>query len=236
MSNLWVFGCSFSANFEYWVNQDGPNHFMRLKELRGGEMFPLWSELLAKELNLNLIIKANGGASNSQIFEKICDSCADFTRGDVVIIEWTFLERFRLGADFDGLKNIRAQDREGLEYWGEDVVDGIFYNRTKYPKAWANEVYEWMKIIDYLSTLVGFSVYYWSADDTIINSEDEEFRKQDKFILGLECTKSMMTHLSLYGATTIHEETNGLIIDSHYGEKGNRVMFNKFYDYLRDRV
>ena len=53
-----------------------------------------WSALLAKELNLNYICHAKPGCSNETIIRKLMQYIPNITSKDVIIINWTFIDRW----------------------------------------------------------------------------------------------------------------------------------------------
>jgi len=53
-----------------------------------------WSALLAKELNLNYICHAKPGCSNETIIRKLIQYIPQITSKDVVVINWTFIDRW----------------------------------------------------------------------------------------------------------------------------------------------
>ena len=100
------------------------------------------------------------------------------------------------------------------------------------------EIYSFQNFIEEFCNSLGCEIYFWSADDEIINKESNEFKSKRKYLFP-EANIDMTQYLRRkYGAETIHEETSGEVLDQqHYGEKGHIVMGEIFYNeiiiYLR---
>jgi hypothetical protein len=87
MKNLYSFGCSDSS-----VNFKNAQY-----KYRGYPEHKLYNELLAEELNLNLINDAYEGRGNNSIILKFVES--DFKNTDLVIIQLTFPHRIEFRKD-----------------------------------------------------------------------------------------------------------------------------------------
>ena len=62
---------------------------------RGGNLPKSWSEILGEKLNMEVKNYGIGGNSNPQIFDDVCNKSHEFNKGDIVIINWTYKDRFR---------------------------------------------------------------------------------------------------------------------------------------------
>lgn len=233
-AKLWVFGDSFSAPFNTHQNHDGgESAYTKYKKWRGGNFPPIWPQILSEKLGYELVNFSEGGSCNYKIFNKICDNCDKFENGDMVIIGWTFVTRFRLSNNHNFV-SISYSDVDGQEYWGgPEVIKNIALNRME--NAYVKEIYSFENIIDQVCKLKGSNVFYWSADDTIINAETYEFRNKNKYIIP-ECDRGMLRYLEIrYGAQTISKETRMDIHDQHFGQIGHEVMADRFHKTLLAR-
>lgn len=248
MATLFGFGDSFTGG-HFQDTEFKP--YQQWKEFRGGNLPPVWIDLLGQKLNMNVINYGHGGNSNQETFETICINCNQFKMDDIVIINWTEITRFRWICK----GNFRAA--EGIydvEYWrrvnvasdDEDCIDkntklNIVKNRMG--KLYIDEIYNYQNIIDQLSKSIGFSVFYWSGDSKIIYTLPPEELNQKKYIINDLIVKP--TQLTLdnvggiffqtirkYGGMVVKEETNGNCTDTHLGESGHQVQCNLFYDYI----
>ena len=229
MPNLWTFGCSFTANYKMYSFSNGlESGDLKYFKFRGGNLPPVWPTILANRLGYTLNNMGQLGDSNHQIFKNFCESCQSVNSGDLVIIEWTFMERFMMAADTqEGEALMTASPHNETLPIGKEASVNMFINRSKL--IWATEIYSFENIIDELAKARGFEVFYWSVDPRIINREPSEFRSKRKYLVN-ECTIGMMDYLQKnYGAETISDETNHALPDMHYAERGHAVMADKFY-------
>ena len=72
MNTLWIFGDSFSSEFDY--NNLHENHISYMNII-GVNHIPVWGTVLAEKLGYEIKNLAKGGSSNYQIFQDYCDSC-----------------------------------------------------------------------------------------------------------------------------------------------------------------
>jgi hypothetical protein len=216
MAKLYVFGCSYSAL--YGVKQLNNPTINAYYKFRGDSFPQTWSEILSKDLNLELVNLADWGSDNYSIFENFCKVVDDIKEDDIVIIGWTEVTRFRLFSEkSNSFKYINVWDiKKNLDLINvsEEVIKEIIVNRDN--QRWSKEVYNWMGVINRLSKSIGFKMHHWSffidfPDLYIIND-----------ILQL-------------GAKTIGHETNDEIPDWHFGEKGHEVQAEYFKNLLLNK-
>ena len=235
MPTLWTFGCSFTANYKmYHFNTGLESGDLKYSKFRGGSLPPVWPTILANKLGYKLNNMGTLGDSNHQIFKKFCEACCYIKSGDLAIIEWTFMERFMIAAStLEGDALLTASPHNVDLPIGKEASDNMFINRSKL--IWTSEIYAFENIIDELAKAKGFDAFYWSVDHRIINGESEEFRNKRKYLFN-ECNEGMLNYLQKnYGAQTISDETNHLLTDVHYGEKGHAIMAEKFYEDLSSK-
>ena len=224
MNKLWIFGDNNSTIF----GKTKERRFKYYKEYRNGQFPKTWSELLSKELNLDLKNMAVSGQSNYDIFDMFCKCSEQIKKNDVVIIGWGYIQRFRLvDENTNSFVTIRANQYEPerintplfLNGINIDVIDSILNNRTN--TEWLCEVYNWETIINLLSKLIGFKIIYWTFDTNLNKSyyaSSNNFRQD----------------LIEQGAEDITLETNGKLIDDNFGEKGHLFQFKYFLNYIQN--
>jgi hypothetical protein len=216
MAKLFVFGCSYSGVYSLkQLCNPAINAYYKFR----GDSFPqTWSEILSKELNLELVNMAEWGSDNYSIFENFCKVVDDIKEDDIVIIGWTQVTRFRLFSEkSNSFKHINVWDiKNNLNFINvsEETIKEIIVNRDN--KRWAKEVYNWMKLIDRLSKTINFKIYHWSffidfPDMYIINEMFE------------------------LGAESIGHETNEVVSDWHFGEKGHIVQAEYFKNLILNK-
>lgn len=215
MNNLFIFGCSYSSI--YYEGLEIDVNLKKYYEFRNGNFPKTWSELLANELELNLVNTAMWGISNYDIFEKFCQKIDDINKNDIVIVGWTEVNRFRLYSEKnDSLISVNVwgiNDEKKFGSISQNLIEEIIINRSDCD-SWINEVYSWMKLIDKLSELIGFKLYYWS------------FSKDFPEI----CIYNDLIDL---GAENIITETNNVVLNGHFGEIGHIVQYNYFKDIIK---
>jgi len=196
MNTLHLFGDSFTEGH----NLDTSFVWYKVwKELRGGNLPPAWYEILSEKLGMKTNVKAIAGSSNHETFHTICQNCTSFKKGDIVIINWTYLHRFRWGSIFhdnDGNKVIDSMTGEPLYMWirmGHTYFDHLKYHisestqmeialkQSEHP-FYVDEIYNYEKIIENLCENIGCEVYYWSMDEKIINSLPKDKLNVKKYI------------------------------------------------------
>ena len=205
MEKLFVFGCSHSALYDSNVlkNPDMKKYY----EYRGKNFPPTWSELIARNLKLELVNVAKWGLDNYRIFETFCDKVQEIKKGDTVIIGWSSVSRFSLYSEmFDILLSVNAWSTDiNKEFTdiSKQTVDELLINRNN--PRWSEEVYSWMKVIEKLANLIGFKIYFWSFFD--------------------ELPELCIIHDILkLGGENIITETNNEVVNYHLGEIGHVVQ------------
>jgi len=250
MATLFGFGDSFTGG--HFLDKDF-EPYKQWKEYRGGNLPPVWIDLLGEKLDMNVVNYGHGGNSNQEIFETICNNCDQFIKGDIVIINWTEVHRFRWVAygnhrapegifNVDYWRRISAASDDSEEIKNQTKMD-IIQNRSSY--LYIQEIYNYEKIIDQLSKSIGFNVFYWSGDSDIIYRLPSDKLKQKKYIINdliSNITENPPNIFRLggiffdtikhYGGLIVKEETNENCTDTHLGESGHRVQFELFYNYI----
>ena len=173
MNNLFVFGDSYTQG-HYKIEYE---NYEKYKKLRGGILFDLWSEILSKKLDLILYNFGHSGCGNDEIFSRVCNNIGLIQKNDILIINWTYITRFRW-ADNTWFKTIHGGPDPSIK---ESTRKEILLNKLN--PIWRNLIYEYEKIIDRLAETIGFDVYYWSADNNLIYNLSE--KNQRKYI-GIE--------------------------------------------------
>lgn len=253
---LHCFGDSYTEGYkndmQFWP-YDAYRKYLGLEDPK--DMPPLWSELLGEKLGVESFNYGKGGASNHEIFFNFCEQVDNINDNDIVIINWTYIQRCLWVVDSQDesdtsnlLVSISSHqgehyDRDGLF---KNAFDTIALNRTNF--SWTYEVLKYQKIINSISKLKNFKVYYWFTDNHLYhNMAKIEDMSQSKYILNDLQTKyrynpeddfghmacEMFEILREYGAITLAAETNQISGDEmHLGGIGHKVQADIFYCYL----
>ncbi len=249
MSTLYTFGCSFTENFSIFHDMESETSRKKYVNQYCNNISPdTWNESLAKKLNYELEnyagihgIKSDNGYEqncNDSIFNNICHASHKFKKNDIVIVEWTFMERFKWASDDNNC--MVSLLPSNYKFIGNDVViEGILINRTS--KLWIDELFKKMKIINSLSNSIGFDVFYWTVDRNITNYKIEEIFDNDKWLVNKKLLnkkdnfgyKDIVFDL---GGKTITEETNNEINDDHFGKSAHDILSDLFYNDIINKI
>jgi hypothetical protein len=231
MNTLYTFGCSFTEGFN-------ENHelYQEYKVFKGGTFPKTWPELLSEKLGFNLFNYGIGGTGNQHIFTNFCKHVNQFKKGDIVIIGWTFMERFRMSnVNGTGWNHFGPSSKKetNIELISNDCLDMLFINRTL--KPYYDEIYDYEKIIDKLSKEMGFEIYYWTIINELIYNQDKDILNQKKYLLNKMIKDEYHNTFRVIfdnGGMRIFEETDGLVNDSHMGESGHKIQADLFYNHI----
>jgi hypothetical protein len=238
MNTLFTFGCSYTEDFERVVETTKDSNFMPaqrryIENHLGGRIPKSWPQLLSEKLGFELKNYGIGGMSNYQIFEEICDHSDEFKNGDVIIIGWTHITRFRWIGNNNDWSPVFSQYTDNIsKIMSETTFNEILIQRTK--KLYIKELYYYQKLLEQLSKSIGFEIYFWSSDDNIIYKENKEFFTDKKYLLNdlISNNNNIFNIIQKNGGKTINEETNGEIPDNHLAETGHRVQSELFYKHI----
>jgi hypothetical protein len=253
MGTIHVFGDSYTQGHNLDFTHTG---YIKWKEFRGGNLPPTWVDLLGKKMGMDIKNTAIGGNCNNRIFDDVCVNSDKFKKDDIIIIGWTYRHRLRWASlqkhqdgrfvDFDKngepcyvWRRLSIDDSSPQDdlYIKKELRHEIISNQLQSP--YIDEIYNREKIIEQLSKSVGFELYFWSSDASIIYDLPEEKLNQKKYIIHNIIDKNVEGYrkdffntIKIYGGQTISEETNSIIKDGHLGESGHRVQFELFYEYI----
>ena len=238
-NTLWTFGCSFTDEYSP-INTNPPNNYDLYAELRGGSLPTIWAKQLADKFKLNYKNKGCGAKSNYTIFYTFCDWCAQFKKGDIVIVQWTTIYRFLFANDENFLHDILPS--ANYTNYNMKTIEDILVNRTN--SIWIEELIKFTKIINELCKEKELNIFYWSYSDKeyikYIKNNFKEFddttwitesKGDDKIngLLDIITEKTNNNH-------TIELETKGKVLDKHLGELGHNFQANYFYNYIKKQI
>ena len=199
---LWIFGDSYSKKFETKFGWD--RNYIKIK----GYYPKVFAELLSESLGLELKNFSAYGNSNYDIFHSFVDVTDQIESNDIVIIQWVSMRIIRL-VDKDGeFRTIDLNwDRE-YPFFNEsqESIDAILNNRNS--TLYKQEIDDWIKIIKLSKP--NNRIIFWTP--TIESSGNPNM-------------------LPYYNFTTIADETNYELKDSHLSETGHqefaKLLINK---------
>jgi lysophospholipase L1-like esterase len=156
----------------------------------------VYANVISEKLNLDLINLGVGGNDNYSIFQSFCDVSDKIKNDDVVIFGWSSPIRFRLAMNEKKWKIILPKYIENnlnIDGITINTINEILLNRDSF--MFVQEVNSWIKLIDY--ALKDITHVHWTTFDHRIDAH-------------------MIRNLD-----NIRKETNGLIDDGHFSEKGH---------------
>jgi len=209
---LWIFGDSFSDRFSGYdvVKYHDSDYRVRYHEWKGYS--PLsYGEVISKELGCDIEILSSAGASNTEIFHTFISKMDEITEGDLVIVNWTYLNRFRIANDnneFDKVM-IQAGCKSPNSLVNIKSLEEIGVNRNSHT-IYYKEVSDYSKVIKKICNNKIYT-FIW----TFMNHSE----KMDKYIKEFYDEVKSINNLE-----TITKETLGIIVDGHYSEYAHQQL------------
>jgi hypothetical protein len=227
MNTLWIFGDSFSSDFDY--NNLHQNHKTYM-EIMGMNHIPVWGTIIGEKLGLQVKNLAKGGSSNYQIFQDYCDSCHLVQSNDIVILGWGLIDKFRISNN-NSVVNIHPNDTRDYDNISKSTLDEMVKNRRQIYNGidmWAGEVHGWERAMISMSKNKNYKIYFWSTEeDRLMKQEDK------KNYLCSESEKSLIHYLRDLGCLSMSQETNDVVGDSHFGLQGHNKQAEIFYNEIK---
>lgn len=230
MKTLWIFGDSFSSNYDYENLHENHKKFMEIKNVNS---IPTWPTILSSKLGCEIKNFAVGGNSNYEIFQNFCDNCNLIKENDIVIIGWALIVKFRISEN-QKFVNIDKNSNRDYGMVSKETIKEIIDNRLKIVESkrdrWAEEIYIWENAIRTLSKYKNFKTYFWTAEEPrLIYNQTEELKKGKNYLC-FESNEMLLSYLNKLGCTSMSEETNGIVGDSHFGIDGHIKQSEIFYN------
>ena len=228
-NTLYTFGCSFTA---YYNNHE---NYIKYKEYKGGEFPKHWTELLSNKLNLKLNNFGYSGMGNDQIFQLIANNSNLYVPGDVIVVGWSFINRFKWASDNSNVWRRMGFGLIGYDnekFISESTLNEILVNRSN--ELYIDDIRNYEKLLDLFANKSQIKIYYWSFDGCVINNKTQ----QNKNFIShseLKDDNSLMDYIFECGGEDITMETNSEIDDHHLGEKGHKIQSELFYDYITNK-
>lgn len=226
MNTLWIFGDSFSSDFDYSNLHQNHKTYM---EIMGINHIPVWGTIIGEKLEMEVKNFAKGGNSNYQIFQDYCDYCHLIQENDIVIMGWGLITKFRISEN-NKVINIHPNDTRDYENMSKLTLNEIVKNREKSHigiDVWAGEVHGWENAMITLSKNKKYKIYFWSTE------EDRLVKENNKNYLCSQSTKSLIHHLKDLGCLSMAQETNNIVSDSHFGLQGHNKQSEIFYNEIK---
>jgi len=206
-NKLWVFGCSLSTGFG--------GHDCQIK------LNKTWPKLLADKLNLELDNSAHAGQCNWVSILQFIDKRDEIQKGDVVIFEFTFFDRYNIyptRAQLIDLESFFIQHKHELNDVMKQYKD-INFNWFK------KQILKWCNDND-------IKLCVWSTE----GQTHPEFKRYNNIIQFIAAPNSTIDNpnYSFYYkwqdiTTEQHIVKQNGEIDRHFNELGHERMANHIY-------
>jgi len=234
-NTLHSFGCSFSEHFlerleNSYLNHDVLNSYLKLYKR---DDLKSWHEYISNDLNLELNIQGHSGGSNYQIFESLCNSVDKFKENDIIIVEWSYVNRFRLsGEDSENWTPILSNHSEHSFIDKESLNKILYLRETK--NQYKNEIISYMNIINSLCDSKNIKVFYWTIDHMLFNYFYDNNHINDSWLF-FDKHSSNFNYVEFIlnnGGLKIEDEVNHK--DPHFGIAGNKIFGELSNDYIKN--
>jgi hypothetical protein len=232
MGTLHTFGCSHTESYE--TTTISPL-YQSYYDWRGGSFPKVWSTLLSEKLGVDIANHGWASSTNQEIMNSVNREAHTFKKGDIVIIQWSYAHRFTW---ID--QNNNNWQRMGVN----NPIKGVIHEQTFMDmidfvthQLYCDLIYKFEPMIEHLSKVVGFDVYYWSTEGKIIHSLPDEIKNQRKYLIPSNFDKNTI-HNNVFkqivdnGGDFIFNETNFEVNDMHLGETGHKVQADMFYNHI----
>ena len=232
MRTLWTYGCSHTDGFR---KEENLIHSSRAYiTLVGDDARINWTNHLAKKLNYQLNNQGESGVGNDYIFKQFCKTFHEIKKRDIVIVQWSYMNRFMFASPYDESTWFKVVPHTLLDYdnFSKQTQQEIMDNRDK--PQWFVDIKNKMEMIIHLSKMMGFELYFWSADERILYNDVftdvEQYCLMYNEIVG---AGGFFEAMFLHGCKTIRQETNEIIPDPHLSIRGHEIVADRFYGAIR---
>ena len=167
MNKLFGFGDSCTQGHK--INSSFIKSYKDWYVYRGNNFPPVWIDIVADYFGYMVKNYGHGGSGNQQIFHDFVSHMNEIKEGDMVIINWSYLTRFRWPSTYEEYdKTHEIWNRVSIHDYTSDPLSKelkyeILNNRTR--KLYQDEVYDYERIIEKIASKVGFDVFFWSIEN-----------------------------------------------------------------------
>ena len=218
MNKVWAFGDSMTAP----LGNVGPYYDWLGREGR------TYCDFVAERFGMQSVNKGKSGSSPNQIFDDFLLNHKQINAGDILIIGWSPIMRYRMLAEDKNSKvvlwrqivangwNGGAQNEciDGTHITKE-VAEHIILNRHTFCNSYSEEVNRWVSFIKEWGNLKDVKVIIWNwCSDNFGGAH------------------SIVTDIPIRTRTDMSIESNGIVQDGHYGETGHKELADEIIDYI----
>lgn len=241
---IFVLGDSFSDNiFEHAIHNlnnniqstDGIYRYIKsLRENKKGDPIH-WTDYL-KLWGYEVINLSQTGCSNYSIFNQFASIGYNYTDDDRIIINWTGLNRY----NWIGKRGNNMVITGGAQPdYDTNIKTKILYDQTLYRMESVDNPHGHLRryTVPFMNYLINLHDKYRPIVWTPIAQHSKIFNKEKYFIWEVDDVfyKDIIPE---YEILTIEKETNGKILDHHYGKYGNfytAIIFQTILEHTKDK-
>lgn len=239
---LWVFGDSFSEEVTHLPSSNERLRYVR--EHLNGVPYKTWMGIVADKLNFNYRNHAassgkqfkhlGSGNSNDHMFYNVTEYSNEFNQGDIVIIGFTNTGRYQVTQPYNGVISVLPNEDFGpnTERYLKNFIE-----RDEHP-YYVHEMMQKFKILETLSDIVGFKIYYWDWThrfQTLVPDLNPKnwivYEMYNKWIELIDIAKEHGVPF-----VSIRQETDGKYNDGHWGKVVNDFLGNLFYEHIKNKI
>ena len=227
---IYVLGDSFSDNiFKDTIDKldnniestDGIYRYVKLLRDKKIEDPIHWTDYL-KSWGHEIINLAQNGCSNYSIFNQFAEIGLNYKDGDRIIINWTGLNRYNwIGKQGNNMVITGGNQPD----YDTNIKTKILYDQTLYRMESVDNPHGYLRrnTVPFMNYLIGLHDKYKPIVWAPIAQHNLLFQKEKYFIWDIEHDfyKNIIPE---YNFLTIEKETNGKVLDQHYGRYGNSYM------------
>lgn len=256
-NTVWVFGDSFSWDHKlrFAISKDfilkhlKESHTDRyIIEHLNGVPFDSWGEIVANNLKMNYENHAAyendepindwlaTSNSNNAMINLVSEYSKKFKKDDHVFLGFTDICRFEMPNNM-GYGNPISPHR-GMTSERTELQTQLLFIRDDNQKYYFLEMMQKLKVLETLSEVVGFNLWYWAWNDSTnpIKHLDENDTISKHWILHQAFPSYTSYHklIESLGGGNIDWETNGIYPDGHIGKIGNKLHGEFISEYLKN--
>lgn len=216
---LWIFGDSFSQKFsDFDQKLYDPIDYRVRYHIWKGYSPKCYGEIIAEQLNYDLEILASAGNSNDEIFHSFIDEMDKITDGDIVIVNWTYPNRFRIADDNNKFEKVMIQAgcKSPNRFVSEKTLEEIGVNRNS-SSIYYKEVSNYTKVIKKICGNKILPIFWYFSDLSRERDKDENIKSFFEDVI------------PLHNYETLTIETLGVMEDGHYSEDGHKELAEDLY-------
>lgn len=255
MNTVWIFGDSFSWDYNVRLNGDGVNYetdmgWDYIQRYLNGNIFDSWGKIISRELNMNYVNHASytsgisipglpRGNSNNSAINLINELSSQFKKGDIVFFGFTDICRHDFVIDSD--KQPTTVRPSNIDFGNDEeknTANLMVFKRNQYDFYKIDELQK-LKSIETLSNIVGFDLWYWDWSNTFDPLVLNKTIPSDRWIF-FKAHSKYSNYRSMiiddYKAGGINWETKNEIPDGHMGKVGNKIHSEVILNFFKKKL